>query len=289
MILKLFKKIKKSGNWKFKMFSIYSSAFNVIKNSFDYESAVENFCNFAEEVVIAVNKSEDNSFEAFKDLEKKFINLKIISVDFDYSDPLLDGKIKNAALQKTSNIYKIGLDLDERIPKRHKDRWIRAAKMMYEHPMIYGFLIPSIDIWKSLEYIQADPNKNKNFKWYLHKEKLYRGAVNFARLENGKIDREKSDTCELLDQLGNLVNTPKIYANFENDEDYFKWLEEEAIFVFHIGFLDFEKRIIRNKNFWNKHWETVSGKKHETAMTLEQFDKRSTKLKKHNLKLWDEV
>lgn len=268
------------------MFSIYTSAFNVIKNCFDYEEAIENFCSFAEEVVVCVNKSEDESLEAFLNLKKN--NLKVISTDFDYQDPLLDGKIKNEALQNTSNKYKIGLDMDERIPIRHRSRWEKIADFMFTYNEIAGFLIPSVDLWKDKYHVQGDPNKNKNFKWYLHKEGFYRGAVNFAKLENGKVDREKSDTCELVDFHGNLVNTPKIYKEFEKDEDYFSWLEAESVFVFHTGFLDFNKKIVRNKNFWNKHWETVSGKKHNTAMTVEEFENRSQNLKLHNLKLWNE-
>ena len=62
------------------MFSIYSSAFNVIKNSFDYKEAVENFCSFAEEVVICVNQSEDSSLEAFEELKKEYKNLLIFIV-----------------------------------------------------------------------------------------------------------------------------------------------------------------------------------------------------------------
>jgi len=270
------------------MFSIYSSAFNVINNAFDYKEAVENFCAFGEEVVICVNKSKDGSLDAFLDLKKTKPNLKIVSSDFDYEDPLLDGKVKNMALQSTENPYKIGLDMDERIPIRHKKRWERIARFMEKSPEIKGFLIPSVDLWKDKHKIQSNPNKNKNFKWYLHKEGLCRGAVNFAKLENGKIDREKSDTCELIDPQGNLVATPKIYQNFENDNDYFNWLDQEAIFVFHLGFLDFKKKIIRNKNFWNKHWEVVSGEKHNTALTTEEFENRAQDLKSHNLKLWDE-
>jgi hypothetical protein len=271
------------------MFSIYSSAFNVIKNSFDYKEAVQNFCSFAEEVVICVNKSEDESLDAFNNLMIEYSNLKIISSDFSYNDPLLDGKVKNEALQNTSYPYKIGLDMDERIPVRHKYRWTKIAEFMLNYNDIAGFLIPSVDLWKDKAHVQADPNKNKNFKWYLHKQGLYRGAVNFAKLEDGKIDREKSDTCELIDLYGNLVPTPKIYKEFQKDEDYFQWLENESIFVFHIGFLDFNKKIIRNKNFWNKHWELVSGKIHNTAMTIEEFENRSKNLKPHNLRLWDEI
>ena len=80
------------------MFSIYSSAFNLIKNKFDYESAIENFCTFAEEVVIAVNTSEDNTYETLLELSSKYQNLKVIPTSFSYGDILFDGKIKNAPL-----------------------------------------------------------------------------------------------------------------------------------------------------------------------------------------------
>ena len=61
------------------MFSIYSTAFNVVKNNFDYEEAIDNFCSFAEEVVISVNQSEDNTYEELSRLrDEKYSNLKCI-------------------------------------------------------------------------------------------------------------------------------------------------------------------------------------------------------------------
>jgi len=60
------------------MFSIYTIAFNVVKNQFDFKEAVENFCFFAEEVVVAVNKSEDGTLEQFLKLQSTYDNLKIV-------------------------------------------------------------------------------------------------------------------------------------------------------------------------------------------------------------------
>ena len=56
------------------MLSIYSTAFNVIKNNFDYKDAVKNFCLFAQEVVISINESEDNTWEAFEELKETYGN-----------------------------------------------------------------------------------------------------------------------------------------------------------------------------------------------------------------------
>ena len=81
------------------MFSIYSIAFNVVKNNFAYEEAIENFCAFAEEVVVAVNKSDDNTWDEFKRLDEKHANLKIIPATVSLDDPRLDGKLFNLALK----------------------------------------------------------------------------------------------------------------------------------------------------------------------------------------------
>jgi GDP-D-mannose dehydratase len=49
------------------MFSIYTSAFNLIKNKFNYRFYIQNFSQFADEVVIAINTSEDNSVNEVRD------------------------------------------------------------------------------------------------------------------------------------------------------------------------------------------------------------------------------
>jgi len=243
------------------MFSIYSSAFNLINNNFDYTESINNFCSFADEVVIAVNKSEDNTFESLKSLN--FHNLKLIKTNFSYQDPLLDGKIKNEALQNTKEEFKIGLDMDEYIPLWQKDIWTNLAYQL-RFDIYDCYMIPSLNLYKD-----RDNYFSIGHKWYLHKGNLFRGAVNFAKNKDGTVDTSRSDTCELIDLNGNLVQS-KIF-----DKDINTLRSKIAPFVVHKGYLDLQNRILRNKNFWKQHWKIESGgfePKHKVHESLEDFN-----------------
>jgi hypothetical protein len=271
-------------------FSIYSSGFNLLKNNFDYEGAIENFCSFADEVVIAVNTSSDGTLETLQNLAVDYGNLKIVACDFSYDDPLLDGKIKNFALQKTTKEWKIGLDLDERVPLRHKSLWKMLAKRL-DSSGLDAWMIPSLNLWGDLFSIKNNVEDNLGAKWYLHRGGLERGPVNFARNPDGTVNTERSDTCELINSTGNLARSASLLGNSiptKSIEDFLFFLENQATFVYHLGYSSYEDRVTRNKNFWKKHWETESGgkaPKHKVHMDVSEFGEETVK---HNLKFWDE-
>jgi len=69
------------------MFSIYHSAFNLIKHGFvGWQQSVQNSCKFADEVIIAINTSTDGTKEAIEECLKEFSNWKIIETNFSYQD-----------------------------------------------------------------------------------------------------------------------------------------------------------------------------------------------------------
>ena len=269
------------------MLSIYSSAFNLIKNNFNYKDALNNFSHFANEVVVAVNTSEDDTLIALKDYANERKNIRIIETDFSYEDPLLDGKIKNAALQATSEEFKINLDLDERIPIRHRSKWETLAYQL-RFASFDSYLVPSLNLWGNLMSMRWDDEMNLNFKWYLHKGGLTRGAVDFAKLPDGKVDTSKSDTCELIYEDGALVKAAHITKDSckNSMQEYLNFIENEGIFVFHLGYADFSDRALRNKNFWKKHWEIESGKENDIPTDKKDIPHHPTYL--HNLRMWDE-
>lgn len=248
------------------MISIYSSAFNLIKNKFDYKFTIEKFCTLAEEVVIAVNTSEDNTLDALQSLSVKHNNLKIITSNIPYDDPLLDGKIKNIALQKTTQKIKLGLDMDEYVPEWQKHMWYVLAHMLLRDNACLCYMIPSVNLYMSHEYyFSITP------KWYLHKENLFRGPVNFARKSNGYIDINKSDTCELIDENGNLVTTRTTPIDIDSLRT------RHNPFVVHTGYLSLEDRLTRNQQFWRNHWLVESGGEqpnHKVHDSLQDFDEK---------------
>jgi hypothetical protein len=257
------------------MISIYSSAFNLIKNNFNYKYSVKNFCAMADEVVICVNTSEDETLSVLTSEQRLYNNLKIISSDIPYSDYLLDGKIKNLALQSTSSTHqiKIGLDMDEYIPIWQKPIWYAAASnLIYDNSQSY--MIPSINLYKTYEYYSSITPK-----WYMHKSGLFRGPVNFAIKNNGFIDTTKSDTCELIDSNGNLV----LCKAFPSDIQSLRG--NNLPFVVHTGYLSLENRLLRNKNFWLKHWLLESGGEPPIHKVHESMDDFQEQFQEHRLKI----
>lgn len=272
------------------MFSIYSIAFNVIKNNFDYKNAVHNFCCFAPEVVIAINKSEDNTWEAFQELTKKYENLKLVAADVDYDDPCIDGKLFNLALQNTTKEFKIILALDHRIPLRQRENWEQAAYgLRFANEDAY--FIPVVNLWGDERKVRWDNESNTSFMWFLHKQGLERGVVNFAKLDSGKFDPSRSDSNELIYPNGELVNFIPIYKinNSPSLEEYTSVLSEHEIYVYHLGYIDFDNRIKVNKDIWQKQWEEIrppSKRTNQVAVKISDLEKHATF--HHNLKLWYE-
>jgi len=253
------------------MFSIYSSAFNLIKNNFDYRATINNFSSFAEEVVIAINKSEDETLEKIKDL--KISNLKIVEANISYEDPLLDGKIKNLALQNTTLPLKIGLDMDEYIPLWQKSMWINLGSQLLEDNEADCYMIPSLNLYRNEdEYASINP------KWYLHKSGLIRGPVFFGLKQGNFLDIEKSDGCELIYPDKTLARS----RIAPTDIDILR--SNQAPFVVHTGYLSIKNRILRQENFWNKHWERASGGLQKSTNPTKEEDFIS-KTQKHLLRI----
>jgi hypothetical protein len=255
------------------MISIYSSAFNLIKNNFDYKFHIENFCSIADEVVICVNSSDDNTLGALIELSYKETNLRIIESDYSYKDPLLDGKIKNKALQNTKNDIKIGLDMDEFIPLWQKNIWLGLAEQLIQDSCLC-YMLPSINLYKDYNhYFSITP------KWYMHKSGLYRGPVKNAIKKDGFINTKISDTCELINRSGDLVFS-KIYRCDIED-----LRTNNFPFVVHTGYLSLDNRLLRNKNFWSKHWLTESGGELPAHKIHEKMEDFVENYEKHELNL----
>ena len=271
------------------MFSIYSIAFNVVKNNFAYEEAIENFCAFAEEVVVAVNKSDDNTWDEFKCLDEKYTNLKIIPATVDLDDPRLDGKLFNLALQATTQEFKILGGLDHRFCLYQKPQWEQAAYQL-RFSELDALLIPVLDLWGDERSVRWDNESNVQTMWFLHKDGLHRGVASQARLEDGGYDPTKCDSSSLIHQDGTVAKA-QVYLDgpVQNLQDYLSILSKQNLFVYHTGYANFDNRIKVNKDVWQKQWEEIRPKEKKenlVAVTTEELQKHKTY--KHNLKLWNE-
>lgn len=266
------------------MLEIYNSSFNLIKSGFDYEDMLSNFCSFADRVTIAINSSEDGTYEVLEKWRKENApdKLNLVKTAFEYSDLSFDGKIKNAALEACLEDYCILLDADERINPSDRLKWETYAQALGEEHKIDALLIPVIDLCRDFHNY-----KSIGSKWYLHKNNrgIRRGTVNFAKLESGKINTERSDTCEAIYQDGSLVRTGAILVpSLTNEEKINAFKNLEMPFVWHTGWVDFEHRLKIN-NFWKPVWENRAGKEIDNIIQkLEELNKIT--VYPHDLPLW---
>ena len=277
------------------MFSIYSSMFNVVKMNFDWKDAIQNWFDFLDgrgQISIAVNTSEDDSFEEIK----KFCELikrenvlshtvfTIFQTSFPYDDPEFDGKIKNAALKNCKEKFCILLDCDERIGLWNRPSWEKYAQSL-ERDSVDAYLIPVLDLCKAKETF-----KSIGSKWYLHKNlpTIRRGVVNFARLENGAIDIKKSDTCEAIYEDGSLIRAkPLVDPHLPNYMKLYAMQDGEIPLVYHLGWLDAPQRLNQSA-YWREVW--IARAQNEDAVddilkTADDFNKIEVFL--HGLQSWE--
>lgn len=263
------------------MFSIYTSLYHIEKHSFPWRESLENFVKFAGEdgeVVIAINKSEDNTLEIIKKFAAENPNVKIVETDYLYSNIEMDGLIKNAALQATTKPLKIQMDADEAFPLFLKDRWVEYGEELLKSP-IQCLMIPSIDLFGSKDKIKA--NSQIGLKFRMHKGGLKRGVWKEAR-RGDKIDTSKSDTCEILLPNGDLPFCQSIVSPILLNPVFSSQLKD-YLWTWHYGYLSLEHRININNKLWNEHWSLRSGRKENVATSIEELKDEPTIF--HNLQL----
>lgn len=263
-------------------FSIYTTLFNIEKHNFPWCPSLENFvkfCKEGDEIVVAVNKSEDNTLQIIKDFAAENPLVKVIETNFDYNDIEMDGKIKNAALQATKNKIKIQMDADEGFVLSQRQKWEEYAETLMNQPHVDCLLIPSVDLFGSKDKIRANHEIGQKFR--MHKGGFRRGVWNGAR-RGDKIDTSKSDTTEIIDMNGDLVRSYPIVPP-QNLHPLFCFGLNKYIFTIHFGYLSFEHRININNKLWADHWALRSGGQENVATRKEQLDLEPTI--KHNLSL----
>lgn len=268
------------------MFSIYTTLYNLKNGFIDWKSALDNFTSFADEVVVGIFSSDIRtsnlincyvrSNERIKSGECK---IKLVNSESTLEDLDFDGKLKNAALKRCTQPYCILLDADERIDVKDKFNWQIWADYLFRSPSVDALLIPVFDLYNSdKEY------KSVGTKWYLHKNLpyLHRGIVNFAKKENGKVDTNKSDTCELLSFDDKLCGASLITGNLTPS-----YIQANNIpKVWHLGWLDKEKRLKSNA-FWQPIWNNRAGEEVKNIIhSKERLDR--IEYWPHKLKLWYE-
>jgi hypothetical protein len=272
--------------------SIYTSLYNAIRMGFNWKGALKNWMRFQNgsgEIVVAVNTSEDDTYDQVKKYASELATeygtgtgIQVIKTEIPYTDPEFDGKIKTAALRKCTKDFCMLLDIDEVVPLTTRLSWEKSLEV-FKHFPIDALLIPSIDLFNSSKEF-----KSIGQKWYLHRNdlRIERGTVNFAKREDGTIDITKSDTTELR-YVGTheLVRTsPLLDPRWTDDVRMFYIKTGQVPYIFHLGWIDKEQRI-KQSEFWAPVWNLRNGSEVEKPKTME--DLSLIQYREHGLPHWN--
>jgi hypothetical protein len=240
---------------------------------------LNNFSVWADEVVVATIEDNDNTFSFLTEKQKDFPKLRVIKTNFKQFTPTFDGDLKNAALQTCSGDILLQLDFDEKMSLHNLEYWDKLAEILLESDTFEAAFIPSVNLYGDKEHFSSFTSK-----WYLHKRGLKRGVVNFAKNADGTHDTNKSDSCELLNTYGDLVPAFLYFdeAAFPTKEAAANFLRDQNLpYVVHYGWIDLERRVEINRNFWRKQWGAEAGREVEVATELNKLEKRE--MLSHNL------
>jgi len=251
------------------MISLYTTLFNIDKLDVDLDEVFSNWLYYVDEIVIATFRWEHEKVKE-KIIKSKFYDPKKIGVVSRHveikTDVYWEGKLKNAALINCRNKIAIQCDLDERIAG-DINLFKNLSHTILANDFPCSIMLPTIDLYEDLDHYI-----NIGHKWYIHtKEETHRGSVNWARKEDGSLDPEKSDTCELIDKKGNLI--PCIgKVDFYNNNPK----------IIHLGSMDLKERNKVNQ-FWGKIWNHRSSGNFDSAYKPEEVKSGDPRKKPHHL------
>jgi len=263
-------------------FSVYTSLFNVDNGLFDIDGALTNWSYYAKEILVATIKGQARKTCQVLSDNVSTVKVRVVEVDTDLDDPYFDGKLKNAALQECQYDFVVQQDFDERMGG-DKIMWAQLTSSLANNPDKVAAMIPVIDLYKDTEHF-----KDIGRKWYLHKrEGTFRGPVNFAKRADGTIDTNQSDTCELIDERGNLVPfiSEERFASPAALGAENEMFSTYAPHVIHLGYLDLEKRVENNK-FWGPVWSARNGEKVSVATDIETIEDENVSISHGLGKKW---
>lgn len=259
--------------------SIYTTLFNYKLNKFNVDEHLNNFSVWADEVVVATIEDTDDTLGFLTEKQKIFPKLRVIKTNLKQFTPTFDGDLKDAALQSCGGDILLQLDFDEKMSLHNLEYWDKLSEILLESDTFEAAFIPSVNLYGDKEHFSSFTSK-----WYLHKRGLRRGVVNFAKNADGTHDTNKSDSCELLNQYGDLVPAFLYFdeAAFPTKEAAANFLRDQNLpYVVHYGWIDLERRVEINRNFWRKQWGAEAGREVEVATELNKLEKRE--MFKHNL------
>lgn len=224
----------------------------------------------------------------------KVSKLKIHVVERDWNDPrsaLFDGQQKAEARRRCSGDFVWQMDVDEVV--RSED-WPKIRELVGNFPKAVPMLaLPVVEYWGGFDKVRVDVT---SWKWRVSRNspRITHGVPIGLRdtdSEGRMIAKQGTDGCDPVD-----VNTgePIVFLGFltgemaalqhearngnetalQHYESWFERVVQNVPSVYHLSWLDIERKIKLYKNFWSAHWQKLAGDDSgDTAENNMFFDK----------------
>ena len=288
------KGIKRDMEWR-PTLSGYTTTRNCISQSYPYEDAINSMLGFCDEVVVVDSNSTDGTWERLHEIASTNEKLKLIQVDWDYTNPRFatyDGLLKAEARKYCTKDICWQMDADEVLQEKDYRKVFELSRNL--SPDVDLVSLPVIEYWGSKGKARMDVTP---WKWRLSRNKpnITHGIPQFLRQtdsEGRTYAKPGTDGCDYIDSVtGELIPHASFYVegahnarllalsgNEEARFSYSAWFKAVAVTlpaVRHSSWLDIERKIKTYRNYWQGHWESLYDMKQEdTAENNMFFDKK---------------
>lgn len=271
----------------------YITTYNCVKQQYPFEQSIQSMLQFCDEVCVLDGGSTDGTWEKLEVLICNESRVKLAKYVRDWNHPrfaVFDGEQKAEARRMCTSEFCWQMDSDEIV---HEDDVPKIKNVLNAVTKDIDVLsLPVVEYWGGPDKVRLDVN---SWKWRLSRNKSYitHGIPGDLRKldENGFLcAHEGTDGCDLIhtETFERIPHasfyTPEVenirqHAMLGNKQalnDYQAWFQEVVNglpCVYHYSWYDLERKIHLYKNYWTKHWESLTGKTYiDDAKSNMMFD-----------------
>lgn len=242
----------------------YTTTFNCFEMEYPFEECIESLLGFCDQVAIVDAGSSDGTIEAIEKIaaREKRIKFEVSKVDFTHPRWAIhqDGYLKAKARALCQADYCWQSDSDEIVAEHDYIKMNYLPNLLGEYNVM---MLPIIEFWGDFSKIRSDafswkPRFSRNLSGITHGI-----PTRYKMLDSSGCEYPKpyfSDSCNYIDQatqvdqkilipLGlSLEHISKIDQT--SFEELFLQAVHELPSVYHVSWLDLERKIRHYKRFW---------------------------------------
>jgi len=270
----------------------YTTVYNASSQGYPFVQSIKSMLDFCDEVCVVDGGSTDGTWETVLELCQADPRVKSKRVARDWNHPrfaVFDGMQKAEARAMCTSEFCWQMDCDEVVHESDSKKIFELCRKFPNGVDIIS--LPVVEYWGGPDKVRADIMP---WKWRISRNSpnITHGIpAELRKLDNdGNVYAAAGDGCDMIDKNSgeriphisfytSEVDAARRAAVVGNEQalvQYQNWFNnvvESLPGVFHYSWYDIERKIKLYKNYWTKHWESISGKTYvDTAESNMMFN-----------------